>query len=82
MELAIHSFKPVETYIDAQVESKGLAGSTLEVNPKTLAHLNFGIFRQLRKLGTSKERICSVLGLSPSDYDYIEQLGLRRRRAE
>jgi hypothetical protein len=56
-------------------EPKGLAGSTLEVNPKTLAHLNFGIFRQLRKLGTSKERICSVLGLSPADYDYIEQLG-------
>ncbi len=75
MNPAQHSNEPVKAYLDHHGTTKGLGAPYLEVNPQTLAHLNFGIYRQLRKLGTSKERICSVLRLSPTEYDYIEQLG-------
>lgn len=41
------------------------------ISSLTLAHLNLGVFRQLRKLGTSKQRICTTLNLTPLEYDYI-----------
>jgi len=44
------------------------------IDPLTLARLNFGLFNSLRSLGTSRDRICAALGLSPSDYDYISTL--------
>ncbi len=47
---------------------------TQGIAPHTLAHLNLGLFRYLRKLGTSRERICAALGLSHSDYEYICRL--------
>lgn len=75
MKPEIQGNRPSNTYLEAQGVTDALAASTNGVNARTLAHLNFGIFRQLRSLGTSKERICSVLRLSPTDYDYIEQLG-------
>lgn len=44
-----------------------------------LARLNFGLFGSLCHLGTSKERICSVLLLSAPEFDYILELGGFRR---
>jgi hypothetical protein len=44
------------------------------VSPMTLAKLDFGLFRTLRKLDTSPERICSALGISASDYEYINEI--------
>jgi hypothetical protein len=41
----------------------------------TLAKLDLGLFRTLRKLGTSKERICSALCLSYAEYDFVAHLG-------
>jgi hypothetical protein len=40
----------------------------------TLVRLDYGLFTALRKLGTSKERICSALCLSYAEYDYISRL--------
>jgi hypothetical protein len=45
------------------------------ISPLKLAQLNFGMFGSLCRLGTSKERICSVLLLSTGDFDYICELG-------
>ena len=45
-----------------------------KIDPMMLAKLNFNLFRQLRRLGTSKERICQALNLSSDDYDAIRQL--------
>ena len=39
--------------------------------PEVLLHLNVSVFRQLRKLGTSKQRICAVLNLTADEYDYV-----------
>lgn len=38
---------------------------------RTLAHLNMNVFRQLLRLGTSRERMCAVMNLSNQEYDYI-----------
>ena len=75
MNPAKHSNEAVQAFLDQHGTTKGLLAPHLDVTPQTLAHLNFGIYRQLRKLGASKERICSVLRLCPTEYDYIEQLG-------
>ena len=44
------------------------------VSPRTLVTLDFGLFRALRSLGTSRERICSALRISDSDFEYISEL--------
>jgi hypothetical protein len=41
------------------------------MDPLTLAQLDYGLFRALLRLGTSKQRICSALCLSYAEYDYI-----------
>jgi hypothetical protein len=50
------------------------------INPKTLAHLDFGLFRTLCRLGTSRERICSALNVSYGDFDYLLQLTAAQRQ--
>ncbi|MFT5709740.1 MAG: hypothetical protein ACI8QT_000427 [Halioglobus sp.] len=45
-----------------------------EMDPLKLAYMNFGLFETLCKLGTSRERICSALNLSYSDFDYLMEL--------
>jgi hypothetical protein len=44
------------------------------MDPKILASLDFGLFRALTSLGTSRERICAVLRIDPAQYDYIASL--------
>lgn len=44
------------------------------IDPITLARLDYGLFLALRRMGTSKERICSALCLSYAEYDYIDQM--------
>ena len=44
------------------------------IDPMTLARLDYGLFLALRRMGTSRERICSALNLSYAEYDYIDGL--------
>lgn len=44
------------------------------VSPRTLATLDFGLFKALCSLGTSRERICAALLISDSDFEYISEL--------
>lgn len=44
------------------------------IDRMTLARLDLGLFRALRKLGTPKQRICSALCLSYAEYDEILKL--------
>jgi hypothetical protein len=39
-----------------------------------MAHLNFGLFQQLYHLGTAKDRVCGVLQINASEYDYLATL--------
>ncbi len=47
---------------------------TQAISPEILLHLNVSVFRQLRKFGTSKQRMCAVLNLSPDEYDYVNAM--------
>lgn len=42
-----------------------------EISREKLAKLDFGIFRSLCSLGTERDRICRVLGLSSDEFDYL-----------
>jgi len=55
--------------IAQQTELAGYAAS-----PMTLAKLDFGLFRALRRLDTSREKICFALCISESDYEYLTGL--------
>ena len=46
----------------------------LNIDPVTLAYLDFGLFKSLCKLGVSRQRICSALCISWDDYDYLREL--------
>jgi len=41
------------------------------IDPMILARLDIGLFRCLQNLGTSKQRICSALCLSYTEYDCV-----------
>ncbi len=45
--------------------------NTIPIDPATLTHLDYGLFRALVRLGTSKQRICSALCLSYAEYDHL-----------
>ena len=47
---------------------------TFAMNPLELARLDFQLFKSLRQLGTSPERIESVLNLKPGQFYYVQQL--------
>ena len=48
------------------------------IDPINLAMMDTVLFKCLKNIGTSKERICSALCLSYAEYDYIsEQLKIR-----
>jgi hypothetical protein len=59
---------------DTRSEYQGKPGPETQIDPMTLVRLDYGLFTALRKLGTSKERICSALCLSYAEYDYISRL--------
>ena len=44
------------------------------VRARTLAYVNFGLFRELIKRGTSRDRICNTLCLNNSEYEYLANL--------
>ena len=44
------------------------------MSPLELARLDFQLFKSLRQLDTSPERIESVLNLKPGQYDYVQAL--------
>jgi len=52
----------------------GQPAAAPSISPQKLAHLDIGLLRNLKKLGTSTERICGVLGLSREEFDYVCQL--------
>jgi hypothetical protein len=49
-------------------------GTEAQIDTVTLARLDYGLFLALRRMGTSKERICSALCLSYAEYDYIDAM--------
>ena len=61
---------------DSANAAQGLpeAAAKTDIDPVTLARLDYGLFLALRRMGTSKERICSALNLSYAEYDYIDEL--------
>jgi hypothetical protein len=44
------------------------------IDPKILARLDTGLLKCLLKLGTPRQRICSALCLSYSEYDEVVEL--------
>ena len=44
------------------------------IDPRVLLGVDASLFRCLRKLGTSRERICAALLLSYDEYDYVSEL--------
>ncbi len=44
------------------------------VDPRVLLSLDIALFRCLRRLGTSRDRICSALLISGAEYDYVDAM--------
>lgn len=72
-----HSPEAIRAY--PEIDSRALIAATKScdesgIDPMTLARLDIGLFRCLRNLGTSRQRVCSALCLSYAEYDYISKL--------
>ncbi len=58
----------------AVAESGVASVSTAPMDPLALASLDFGLFRTLHSMGTSRERICFTMCLDETQYDYLAGL--------
>ena len=47
---------------------------TPAVDPRVLLSLDVALFRCLRRLGTSRDRVCSTLLISDAEYDYVNAM--------
>ena len=71
-----HILEATHTYPEIDPGAPGAATINCEENgidPVTLAGLDIALFKCLRKIGTSRQRICSALCLSYAEYDYISK---------
>ena len=66
-----HYTQPPST---AQLRVGASEAPAININPATLAYVNFGLFKNLCALGTSRERICAALSISNGDFDSLSQL--------
>ncbi len=74
MQIETMNFQQDELINAYPMRTEERKSPTLGIDPATLAYLNFGLFKELLKRGTSRERICSALSLSAADFDYIARL--------
>ena len=44
------------------------------IDPRVLLSLDVALFRCLRRLGTSRDRVCSALLISDAEYDYVNAM--------
>lgn len=42
------------------------------IDPRVLLSLDVALFRCLRRLGTSRDRVCAALLISTAEYDYVD----------
>ena len=72
---ATSQIKPAAASANAKARAaKSTQNACPPIDPVTLARLDYGLFLALRRMGTSRERICSALCLSYAEYDYIAGL--------
>ena len=71
---------PTQTILNTTVSDLGLVDShqtcDYSIDPVTLAYIDYGLFKSLRKLGVSRERICSALSIAHQDYDFLHRLSI------
>jgi hypothetical protein len=46
--------------------------SPAAIDPRVLLSLDIALFRCLRRLGTSRDRICAALLITTAEYDYVD----------
>jgi hypothetical protein len=72
MENSIASYSATTVPSSAKVSATSpITRGRDEISREKLARLDFGIFRSLCTLGTDRDRICRVLGLSSDEFDYL-----------
>lgn len=77
MQNSLHNTRP-EPEISRVLNAGAIDHDGTAIDPMTLAMLDKVLFKCLKNIGTSRERICSALCLSYAEYDYIsEQLKVR-----
>jgi hypothetical protein len=71
MTAKIDVYQGVDLFASNDNVHRQAASQSERVDPKVLLSTDMGLFHCLRKLGTSRERVCSALQISNEEYDYI-----------
>jgi hypothetical protein len=72
MQNSLHNTRPEPEISRALIVSAINHNGTV-IDPMTLAMVDIVLFKCLKNIGTSKERVCSALCLSYAEYDYISE---------
>lgn len=74
MQKGLESTRPYTETGRGTLPPANIAFDETDIDPLILARLDVGLLKCLQNLGTSKQRICSALCLSYSEYDSVLRL--------
>ena len=74
MQKGLESTRPYTETGRGTLPPANIACDETDTDPLILARLDVGLLKCLQNLGTSKQRICSALCLSYSEYDSVLRL--------
>ena len=76
----VKTLMPTQTILNAPGADLNLVDSDqtrdYSIDPIKLAYIDYGLFKSLRNLGVSRERVCSALSIAHEDYEYLYRLSI------
>ncbi len=74
MSVSIEAYDGIGVFAANDNNHPAAGNEPTSVDPRVLLSLDVALFRCLRRLGTSRDRVCSALLISGAEYDYVDAM--------
>ena len=74
MSVSIEAYDGVGLFAANDNNHPAAEKNSAVIDPRVLLSLDVALFRCLRRLGTSRDRVCSALLISSAEYDYVDAM--------
>ena len=74
MSVSIEAYDGVGLFAANDNNHPAAGGEVPAIDPRVLLSLDVALFRCLRRLGTSRDRVCAALLISNDEYDYVNAM--------
>ena len=74
MSVSIEAYDGIGLFAANDNNHPAVGNEPESVEPRVLLSLDVALFRCLRRLGTSRDRVCAALLISNDEYDYVNAM--------